>query len=134
MDTSKLKWSNGVAAALVASLVLSQAAFAAGRQSSHGFVTEPVTRTIDVRGLALTSPEGAARLYRQIVAAANRICRHSSSRVSAGVARTKVLHSFVEPCIADAVGDALAQYTAATGRNLEQVAGIDSEADLRASR
>jgi UrcA family protein len=106
-------------AALIAGLVVSQAALADGRLTA-----ETQTRTIDVASLNLSSQAGAEAAYKRIAAAAMSICSTTLNGVQ-GVARQKEQRETVQPCFDAAVKGALDQVTKTTGINLRQVAGLD---------
>jgi UrcA family protein len=106
-------------AALIAGLVVSQAALADGRLTA-----ETQTRTIDVTSLNLSSQAGAEVAYKRIAAAAMSICSTTLNGVQ-GVARQKEQRETVQPCFDAAVKGALDQVTKTTGINLTQVAGLD---------
>jgi UrcA family protein len=106
-------------AALIAGLVVSQAALADGRLTA-----ETQTRTIDVASLNLSSQAGAEVAYKRIAAAAMSICSTTLNGVQ-GVARQKEQRETVQPCFDAAVKGALDQVTKTTGINLRQVAGLD---------
>jgi len=106
-------------AALIAGLVVSQAALADGK-----FNAETQTRTINVASLNLASQAGAEVAYNRIAAAAMSICSTTLNGVQ-GVARRKELRETVQPCFDAAVKGALDQVTKTTGINLTQVAGLD---------
>ena len=106
-------------AALLAGLVVSQAALADGKLNA-----ETQSRTIDVASLNLTSQAGAEVAYKRIAATAMSICSTTLNGVQ-GVARQKELRDTVQPCFEAAVKGALDQVTKSTGINLTQVAGLD---------
>ncbi len=106
-------------AALIAGLVVSQAALADGK-----LTTETMTRTIDVASLNLSSPAGAQEAYTRIAAAALSICSTTLNGVQ-GVARMKEQRETVQPCFDAAVKGALGQVTKKTGIDLTRVAGLD---------
>jgi len=105
-------------AALIAGLVLSQAALA-----DPGSNAETVNRAIDVRALNLSSPAGAQKAYKMIAVAAQSIC--SSTGGEKGVASVKDQRERVQPCFDAAVRGALEQVTKATGIDLKRVAELD---------
>jgi UrcA family protein len=114
-------------------LGLGTSAWAAEEQPSKPFAV-PVSVTVDGAGLDLSTPAGAKRLHRQIVAAAESACG-GTPRSYKGVARRKYEAEHSQPCVAEAVRAALAQVAAATGRDLEQVAGLTrSDGQVSASR
>ena len=114
-------------------VAFSTSALAADEQPGQAF-TVPVSVTVDATGLDLSSPSGAERLYRQIVAAAEKACG-TPPRAYKGVTRRKHETAHVRPCVEGAVRSALEQVAAVTGRDLEQVADLGRSAGgLAASR
>ena len=109
------------AAALIAGLGLSQVTLADPAQRDIGI--ESVTHTIDINGFDLTSQTGAERLYRQIAAAARKIC-FSTPNAYRGVARAKEEHD-ARRCFDEAVNGALVQVAERTGVDLERVAASE---------
>lgn len=107
-------------AALIAGLVVSQAALADGKLN-----TDTMTRTIDVASLNLSSQAGAQEAYKRIAAAAMNICSTTLNGVQ-GVARQKEQRDTVQPCFDAAVKGALEQVQKSTGIDLARVAGLDS--------
>lgn len=116
--------------ALIAGVLLAQAALAA-----PPVVTEPVSRTIDARGLDLSSPAGAEQAYRRITRTAKSICR-GTHRTDKGVANGKQQREHEQRCFEQAVRGALAEVAERTGIDLEEVARSSgsSEASLVAGR
>lgn len=110
------------AAALTASLLFAQAALADPAPRDMG--VEFVTRTIDIRGLDLSSQAGARLLYRRIAETARGICWAPSKSLK-GVARVRQQHEYARRCFDEAVDGALAQVAEKTGVDLERVAGSD---------
>jgi UrcA family protein len=106
-------------AALVAGLVVSQGALAAG-----GLETTTQSKTINVASLNLSSQAGAEVAYKRIAATAMSICSKTLDGLQ-GVDRLKEQRQTVQPCFDAAVKDALDQVTRSTGINLTQVAGLD---------
>lgn len=122
------------AAALLTSMLLSTSALAERPNREAHSTRQRITVVVDATGLDVASAAGAARLYREIVVTAKRICR-SSAQSFEGVQRAKHQHDHVRPCVDEAVAGALRQVADATGLDLERVANINgTEAGLRASR
>ena len=108
----------GVAAALIAGLVVSQGALAESRINA-----ETVHQAIDLRALNLSSPAGAQEAYRLIAAAARSAC--ASTTGEKGVARVKNERERVQPCVDAAVNGALEQVARTTGIDIKRVAALD---------
>jgi UrcA family protein len=81
---------------------------------------QPKQPTIGIRGLDPATPAGACNLYRQIVAAANRVC--GSAMDGASIAANKDRNG-VERCTKQAISAAVQSVDAAFGLDLEQLAG-----------
>jgi len=103
-------------AALIAGFLVSHGALAAQAVTDG----ETVSRTVDIRGLDLASTAGAQRAYDEITAAAEKICAGPTKSLR-GVARAKARHDYVEPCVSEAVHEALAEIEARTGIDVTQV-------------
>jgi UrcA family protein len=114
---------------LAASVLLACSTSAWGAEPPTGgpFIVPAVSVTVDAKGFDLSTPSGAQRLHREIVAAAQRACG-MPPRAYKGVARRRFEVEHVQPCVQGAVRSALEQVAAVTGRDLEQVAGLGRSA------
>jgi UrcA family protein len=112
-------------------LLASQAALA--QNGDHAHDAQTVSKAIDVRDVDLTTTQGARWLYRRIVSAATAICVGSVQR-RGGVRWFTAQANDARRCFDESVNDALARVNAATGLNIEQLAGLDRYDEAVASR
>jgi len=118
------KWTRRLGAVITSALVLSvsQGVLAGDRDPSERLDT-PST-TIDVRDIDLSTPEGARWAYRRIVSTAKSICWKGFDRRD-GVQRYSTQLDYARRCFDDSVNSTLAQVNAATGTDIERLAGLD---------
>jgi UrcA family protein len=92
-----------------------------------------VIGTIDVRDVDLSTAQGARWLYRQIVSTAKTVCWNSLER-RGGVQWFNTQASDARRCFDESVNNALARVNAATGLDIERLAGLDRYSEAVASR
>jgi UrcA family protein len=83
-----------------------------------------VIGTIDVRDVDLSTAQGARWLYRRIVSTAKAVCWNSLER-RGGVQWFNTQASDARRCFDKSVNNALARVNAATGLDIEQLAGLN---------
>jgi UrcA family protein len=120
------------AVALFGMLLLSpQAVLSQEAEHPDGSVVSE--RTINVRDVDLSTTQGARWLYRRIVSAAMTVCWSSVER-RGGLQWRNTQASDARRCFDAAVNEAFARVNAATGLNIEQLAGLNRYDEALASR
>lgn len=118
------RWTRQLGTAAVSALLLavSQGALADGRDAVESM--DMISTTINVRDVDLSTPQGARWAYRRIVSTARKICwkrfeRHGGAQWYG----TQLDHA--RRCFDDSVNSTLAKVNAATGMDIERLAGLD---------
>lgn len=112
-------------------VLVSQAALS--QESGQPANANVIGTAISVRDVDLSTAQGARWLYRRIVSTAKAICWNSLGR-RGGVQWFKTQANDARRCFDDAVNEAVARVDAATGLNIERLAGLDRYDEAVAAR